>query len=138
MQKFFTKATVAALIAGAVPFLAFAATATTAKTPFYYGAWVPYWTSTAGEQQIAVNLDSLNEVSPFSYEIVSGGAIKDDLGINQGLWTGWISAVQSGEREGHSDDRVVRRRRHLPVTFRCKNATGGREFDRRAREGQWF
>jgi spore germination protein YaaH len=96
MRKFFTKATVAALIAGAVPFLAFAATATTAKTPFYYGAWVPYWTSTAGEQQIAVNLDSLNEVSPFSYEIVSGGAIKDDLGISQGLWTGWISAVQSG------------------------------------------
>ena len=47
MQKFFTKATVAALIAGAVPFLAFAATtATAAKTPFYYGAWVPYWTGT--------------------------------------------------------------------------------------------
>ena len=35
-------------------------------------------------------------MSPFSYEIVSGGAIKDDLGISQGLWTGWISAVQSG------------------------------------------
>ena len=57
----------------------------------------PIGPSTAGEQQIAVNLDSLNEVSPFSYEIVSGGAIKDDLGINQGLWTGWISAVQSAK-----------------------------------------
>ena len=95
MQKIFTKTTIVALIAGAVPFLAFAATATTAKTPFSYGAWVPYWTSTAGEQQIAVNLDSLNEVSPFSYELVGAGTIKDDLGINQGLWTGWMSAVQS-------------------------------------------
>ena len=58
-----------------------AATAKTiaAKTPFYYGAWVPYWTGQAGEQQIAVNLDSLQEVSPFSYEIVGPGTIKDDL-----------------------------------------------------------
>ncbi|MGD1003583.1 MAG: glycosyl hydrolase family 18 protein [Minisyncoccia bacterium] len=102
MQKYFIKVMVAAFIAGAVPFFASAATATVvvsktaASTPFYYGAWVPYWTGQAGEQQIAVNLDSLNEVSPFSYEIVSGGAIKDDLGISKGLWTGWISAVQSG------------------------------------------
>lgn len=82
---------VVTLAMGAMPFFALAA-----STPLYYGAWVPYWTGQAGEQQIAVNLDSLNEVSPFSYEIVSGGAIKDDLGIGKGLWTGWISAVQSG------------------------------------------
>jgi spore germination protein YaaH len=84
-----------ALIMGGMPLFASAATTVT-KLPFYYGAWVPYWTGQAGEQQIAVNLDSLNEVSPFSYEIVSPGTIKDDLGISQGLWTGWISAVQSG------------------------------------------
>ena len=90
------------LAMGAIPLFAFAATGaaaaskTAASTPLYYGGWVPYWTGTSGEQQIAVNLDSLNEVSPFSYEIVSGGAIKDDLGISKGLWTGWISAVQSG------------------------------------------
>jgi spore germination protein len=90
----------AVLAMGVVPSFASAATTATAKTssklPFYYGAWVPYWTSTAGEQQIAINLDSLNEVSPFSYEIVTGGVIKDDLGINKGFWTGWMSAVESG------------------------------------------
>jgi spore germination protein YaaH len=100
MPKNIIKVGALALIMGSVPFLASAATVATAKntasTPLYYGAWVPYWTGQAGEQQIAVNLDSLNEVSPFSYEIVAGGAIKDDLGINKGLWTGWISAVQSG------------------------------------------
>jgi spore germination protein YaaH len=102
MQKYFIKVMVAALAMSAIPFFALAVTApaatpkTAANKPLYYGAWVPYWTGTSGEQQIAVNLDSLNEVSPFSYEIVSGGVIKDDLGISKGLWTGWISAVQSG------------------------------------------
>lgn len=102
MRKFFIKTVIVALAIGAMPFLALAATAsvavskTAASTPLYYGAWVPYWTSTAGEQQIAIHLNSLDEVSPFSYEIVNGGVIKDDLGIDKGLWTGWISAVQSG------------------------------------------
>lgn len=80
----------AALVVGAMPLFASAA-----STPFYYGAWIPYWTGQAGEQQVAINLDSLNEVSPFSYEIVNGGIIQDDLGIDKGLWTGWMSAVQS-------------------------------------------
>ncbi len=89
------KAGLVALALGMVPFFASAAT-TASRLPFYYGAWVPYWTGSAGEQQIAVNLNSLQEVSPFSYEIVAPGTIKDDLGISQGLWTGWMSAVQSG------------------------------------------
>jgi spore germination protein YaaH len=91
MRRNFIKAGILALIIGAAPLFAFAAT-----SKFYYGAWVPYWTSTAGEQQIAINLDSLNEVSPFSYEIVAPGTIKDDLGISTGAWTGWLSAVRSG------------------------------------------
>jgi spore germination protein YaaH len=104
-KKYFIKlapavlAVTAVLAIGAVPFFASAATTAatkaSAKLPLYYGAWVPYWTSTAGEQQIAVNLDSLNEVSPFSYEIVTGGVIKDDLQIGSGLWNGWFSAIES-------------------------------------------
>jgi len=38
---------------------------------------VPYWTGQAGQQQIAINLDSLNEVSPFSYELVGHFLIID-------------------------------------------------------------
>jgi spore germination protein len=100
MSRKVLRVAVVALIMGGVPFFASAATtAPTVKnavsTPFYYGAWVPYWTSTAGEQQIAVNLDSLNEVSPFSYEIVAGGAIVDDLKIGSGVWNGWFSAIES-------------------------------------------
>lgn len=96
MRRNIIKAGVIAIIIGAIPFLASAATTATTKSKFYYGAWVPYWTSTAGEQQIAINLDSLNEISPFSYEIVAPNTLKDDLGISQGLWTSFLSAVRSG------------------------------------------
>jgi spore germination protein len=107
MRRIFIKALITAIIIGAIPVFASAATSATAvkttvakttvaTSKFYYGAWVPYWTSTAGEQQIAVNLDSLNEVSPFSYEIIAPGTIKDDLGISTGVWNGWLSAVRSG------------------------------------------
>jgi len=72
-----------------------AASTATAKTPFYYGAWLPFWTTTAGEQEVAVNLDDFNEISPFSYEIVgNNGTIQDDLGIDTGAWNGWFSAVR--------------------------------------------
>ena len=92
-------------------FLVFAATTTFAKTavktttvavakpvaklPFYYGAWLPFWTTQAGEQDIAIHLNSLQEVSPFSYELGPTGAIIDDLKINSGIWDGWFSAVRS-------------------------------------------
>lgn len=97
MMKKVIGAGILALAMAAVPFLASAATATNAaSTPFYYGAWIPYWTGQAGQQQVALNLDSLNEVSPFSYEIVAGGAILDDLKIGSGAWKNWFDAVQSG------------------------------------------
>lgn len=95
------KAAVATIILSALPFFAFAATGSTAartttvKAPFYYGAWLPFWTTTAGEQDIAIHLNSLNEVSPFSYKIVGGGMIMDSLKIDTGVWDGWFSAVRS-------------------------------------------
>ncbi len=67
--------------------------ATTASTKLIYGAWVPYWQSQPGEEDIAIHLDSLNEVSPFSYEIGQGGSLIDDLNINNGSWAGWFSAI---------------------------------------------
>lgn len=68
--------------------------ATTAKLPFQYGVWLPYWTSQNGAQNIAQNLDSLDEVSPFSYELGTNGTLIDDLNIGNGSWAGWFSAVK--------------------------------------------
>lgn len=68
--------------------------ATTAKTPFYYGAWLPFWQSQNGAEDIALNLPLLHEVSPFSYELNSKGTLIDDLKIGNGSWDPWFSAVR--------------------------------------------
>jgi spore germination protein len=109
MSRNLIKVGIAALVLSAVPLLASAATTgktgasvtnavttAAAKAPFYYGAWLPFWTTQAGEQEVAVNLDKFNEISPFSYEIVGNdGTIQDDLNIGSGDWDGWFSAVRS-------------------------------------------
>jgi hypothetical protein len=83
---FFTSSTPGALAAttGAAP----------GAKPLVYGAWVPYWQSQPGQEDIALHLDSMNEVSPFSYEIGAGGSLIDDMNINNGSWDGWFSAIK--------------------------------------------
>ena len=81
-----------ALIAGLI--LAPIATLNAAKPSFIYAVWLPFWQSQNGAQDIALNLDSLNEVSPFSYEMRSDGTLLDDLVIGNGSWDGWFSAVR--------------------------------------------
>ncbi len=104
MAKNFIKAGAAVLVLGAVSLFMFTATARAATTavstattakPLVYAAWLPFWTTQAGEQEVALNLNSLNEISPFSYEIGAGGAILDDLKIGSGAWDNWFSAVRS-------------------------------------------
>ena len=96
----------AAMVALTVPAASFAAT--TAKTvtkattkvvaapklPFQYGVWLPYWMGKSGAQNISPNLDSLDEISPFSYEINGNGVLKDDLNIGNGSWDSWFGAVK--------------------------------------------
>ena len=84
------------IFAVALPASTFAASAST--KPFYYAAWLPFWQSQAGAQDLAINLDKMNEVSPFSYELSSNGALIDDLNINNGSWAGWFSAATAERR----------------------------------------
>ncbi len=73
--------------------IALAATATAKSQPLKYGVWLPFWKAQGGAQDVSVNLDKLDEVSPFSYEIGTGGKIIDDANINNGSWSGWFSAA---------------------------------------------
>lgn len=66
-------------------------------TPFYYGVWLPFWQKQDGATDISLHLDSLHEISPFSYEVVSGGKLKDSLKIESGNWDGWFSAVRDSK-----------------------------------------
>lgn len=65
-----------------------------AKAPFYYGVWLPFWRSQNGASDISINLDSLHEVSPFSYEMSASGGLIDDLKIGNGSWDAWFGAVR--------------------------------------------
>src|SRR6185369_1745787 len=61
---------------------------------FYYGAWLPFWRAQEGAGDVSVNLDKLQEVSPFSYEISSNGGLIDDLNITNGSWDAWFSSAR--------------------------------------------
>lgn len=63
------------------------------SSPRYYGAWIPFWQAQPGQRDIAVNLDRLDEVSPFSYEARWNGDLIDSLKIGSGSWFGWLTAV---------------------------------------------
>lgn len=61
--------------------------------PLKYGVWLPFWKAQDGAEDISANLNKLNEVSPFSYEIGTHGKIIDDANINNGSWNGWFVAA---------------------------------------------
>jgi spore germination protein YaaH len=73
----------------AVPTLSFGVT-----SKFTYAVWLPFWQSQSGATNISLNLDSLQEISPFSYEIKGINTIKDDLNIGNGSWDPWFSAMR--------------------------------------------
>ena len=88
--------TIGALLLSALIILGFATANTSnaaTKAPFYYGAWIPYWQGQNGAQNISQNLDNIQEVSPFSYEIGVGGTLIDELQIGNGSWAPWFSAI---------------------------------------------
>ena len=84
------KLTFIGIVLLAIPVVAFGTT----KAPFHYGVWLPYWQGQNGAANVAQNLDQLDEVSPFSYKVGSGGTLVDDLNISNGSWAPWFSAVR--------------------------------------------
>ncbi len=70
------------------------APAASAAAKLQVGAWLPYWQSNAGAEDIALHLAKYNEISPFSYEINSQGLITDPLQIANGNWDLYFSALR--------------------------------------------
>ncbi len=81
--------------ANATSTIALASASTAKSQPLKYGVWLPFWNAQDGAQDVSLNLDKLNEVSPFSYEIGTGGKIVDDAKIDNGSWAGWFSAAHA-------------------------------------------
>lgn len=60
----------------------------------YYGGWVPFWEQYNGVWDVTNNLNKVDELSPFSYEVRADGTFVDKMKITEGFWPGWINAVQ--------------------------------------------
>lgn len=65
-------------------FLPILTSAATAKLS--YSAWIPYWKKTEGVKETIANLDKLNEISPFSYEVGVEGNLIDTAKIGSEPW----------------------------------------------------
>jgi spore germination protein YaaH len=85
---------IGAMLATALPQTVLLPVASAATQPFYYAVWLPFWQSKSGAGDISIHLNSLHEVSPFSYEVGANGALIDDLRIGNGSWDPWFSAVR--------------------------------------------
>ncbi len=48
--------------------------------------WIPWWTDTAGIKSATENIDSLDTVYPFIYEVDASGAIVDKANISERQW----------------------------------------------------
>lgn len=92
MKNILKIAILTAIIASVIfPSPIFAAT----KAKFYYAGWLPYWKKAGGTQETALNLDKLNEISPFSYEVNPDGTIADKLKIStEQFWQTWFLAAR--------------------------------------------
>jgi len=96
MKRYLVIAIIVILFTASFGLFFFASLSAKAATsqPLKYGVWLPFWKAQDGAQDVSVNLDKLSEVSPFSYEIGTGGKIIDDANINNGSWAGWFSAAR--------------------------------------------
>jgi spore germination protein YaaH len=86
-------ATIISLLLILITGASFSALAANTKSKLSYGVWLPFWKAQPGQQDVALHLDSLDEISPFSYEVRSNGTLIDSLGIGTGDWFGWLQAV---------------------------------------------
>lgn len=50
------------------------------------GGWVPYWASDAGVQEVIKNVDQIDILYPFVYEIEGNGDIVAKANLDRGVW----------------------------------------------------
>jgi spore germination protein YaaH len=50
------------------------------------GGWVPYWTSESGVESVIDNMDEIDILYPFVYEVEGGGDIVAKVDLERGVW----------------------------------------------------
>lgn len=65
---------------------------------FSVAAWIPYWREASGTEQIIQNINKVDIVSPFSYEMNDTGTFSDPMKLGSGPYSEMIkSAHQNGK-----------------------------------------
>ncbi len=62
-----------------------------------YAVWIPYWRKEAGVAEVLANLKTVQEISPFSYEVRPDGTLIDKLKIGQDPWPDFFAVATSGK-----------------------------------------
>lgn len=62
---------------------------------FSYGAWVPYWKKTGAIPELMQHIDTIKEVSPFSYEVQTNGTLRDAMKLQDESWLGLMELAGS-------------------------------------------
>lgn len=79
-----------------VVYAVFSPLSSLAATKLTIAAWLPFWKKQTGAQEFALQMDKLQEVSLFSYEIRTDGTLIDRLKVNEGFWPGYLDALKDG------------------------------------------
>lgn len=67
--------------------------------PFSYAVWIPYWRKEAGVAEVLANLKTVQEISPFSYEVRPDGTLIDKLKIEQEPWSVFFAITTSSKKK---------------------------------------
>ena len=64
-------------------------------SPLSYSAWIPYWSKTAGVQDVTAHISVFKELSPFSYEVKDDGTITDQIKSKEAPWPDLYALAKS-------------------------------------------
>lgn len=57
-----------------------------AKDKYFFGGWIPYWKPHETIKSVLDNIEYIDEISPFSYEVNRKGNLWDPFSKNHKLW----------------------------------------------------
>lgn len=60
-----------------------------------FSAWLPYWKKNIANEETLANLNSIDTLSPFSFEVAKDGTIKDAMKLKQAPWPEIIGAARA-------------------------------------------
>ncbi len=82
-------------LSASLPAVASAQTAAANATKFEVTGWIPYWRSATGTADTLPHLDTLTEVNPFVYTMLSDGTLVDNGALDKEPWLSFIAAAKA-------------------------------------------